>query len=290
MPRPPNIDAIGKLNFITNYILHGCEPPSFLFIECAQEPAQDLLMLFLVPDFVDIGQAVFDPKAGRKRKPARHGRKKPGRRGFPDPSDVVGQRARGALNPHNALDFGPVNKAFRIWNKYEALAITVAVVEGVTDVGYSGLLGMLTIEPNRCEQFSRLVRRSNEPELGGAVGPPIWPIFAQVVEANQGFNSTTVTAMNQFQAFVIHLRMVVMNNSFEEYIECAAALGAVGGAIKGQSAVRTIAQGETVTLNCSADFEAFETCEWGLSERFGNALVISCEVVAFGKADIPWPL
>lgn len=289
MPRPPDIDDFGKLNFIANYFLHGCTPPMFLFLQCANEPIHDLSMLLLFPDFVDIGQAIFDPKGGRRRKPGRHGRKSGRGPGFPDTSDMVGQKARGILNPHNALNFGPVNKVFRIVNVLERVAFTAAILEGVTDIGYEGLLGVLTVDPNHCKEFSRLVRRAGSSGQQGGAGQPINPINLPIVDAAVGFGSWMTGCNLLYSSFVIHLRVVITPENFGAPITVEAALGVIGQGIREHSSRRTIQAGDVATLECSATFVPGENCEWGIGYRIGFYRIIEAEIVAFAKADIPWP-
>lgn len=289
MARPPDIDALGKLNFITNYFIAGCEPPLWLFLEFAQEPSQDLLLLFLLPDLTDIGQAIFDPQHGRRRKPGRHGRKK--RRGprFPDPSDVIGQRVRSVINPFNALKFGPVNWAFRIWNRFEAVAFTCAVIEGLADVGYEGILGILKHDPEHCTEFPRLVRVDEIPEVAGGAGPPIWPIRVSKIETAVGFATTEYMCQAYDTAYVVHFSATIRNDQIDMPIETSVALGKIGGGGRVTSGVATLGYGESITLTVAKNFEKGEPCEWGIGTRHGFGTVLKREVVAFGKMPIPWP-
>lgn len=289
MPRPPDIDDFAKVNFIVNYLLMGCSPPFFLFCEFAREPTEELALLFMLPDFTDIGQAIFDPKKGRRRKPARHGRKKPRRRGFPDPSDLIGQRARGVLNPGNALNFGPVNKAFRIWNAYEGIAIAAAVLDGVTSIGYEGLLGVLTIDPTHCREFARLVARDDSVWLTGGAAPPVIPVDIDHVEVSVGFIYAQSGCRLDASDYHVNYRQVVHNGDPTESIEVSIALGVPGQGARWQSTVRTLGPGETVVMNIDGAFAAGELCEWGCGQHLGFPVFLSREVVAFGKSDIPWP-
>lgn len=290
MARPPNIEALGKLNFITNYFLAGCTPPFFLFCEFAREPAKDLLLLFLLPDLTDIGQAIFDPKAGRRRKPGRHGRKRRRGGGFPDPSDLIGQRVRSVVNPHNALQFGPVNFAFRIWNRYEAVAITAAIIEGLSDTAYQGILGVLDIKPDHCTEFARLVRNDDIPELQGAIGPPIWPVRVRDVVTNTGFTTSQYTCMAMNGPYIVHFTCTIRFDGADGVGQASLALGPIGGPIRATSRIARLNWGESVTLTVSAAFEAGEACEWGLADRNFFMTTLGREVVAFSKVGIPWPL
>lgn len=290
MPRPPDLDALGKLNFVTNYFLAGCTPPVFLFCEFAQEPAKDMLMMFLLPDLTDIGQAIFDPQHGRRRKPGRHGRKKRRIGGFPDPSDLIGQRARGVVNPHNALKFGPVNWAFRIWNRFEAVAFTCAIIEGLADTAFQGILGVLETDPYMCTEFARLVRSDTVPELAGGAGPPVWPIRVSKLEHASGFFTTEYTCQAFDGPYTVHFTCTLRYDGFDGVARTSVALATVGGGGRVTSQVANLAHGETITLTVSKSFEAGQRCEWGIGTRFLFVTCLSREVVAFAEKGIPWPL
>lgn len=290
MARPPDLDALGKLNFITNYFLAGCTPPVFLFCQFAKEPAMDLGLLFLLPDLTDIGQAVFDPKGGRKRKPGRHGRKRRRRIGLPDPSDLIGQRARGVLNPHNALKFGPVNFAFRLWNRYEAISFTAAVVEGLADTGFQGLLGVMSVDPDHCTEFLRLVKTDTDPEFAGGIGPPVTPIRVKDIEVNTGFTTSHYTCMSMLGDYTVHFTMTLAYHSSDGPGWVSIALGIVGGGGRVLSPVRDVQDGDVITLTVSRSYKAGQACEWGLGSLKGFFTCLSRQVVAFSNSGIPWPL
>lgn len=290
MARPADIDALGKLNFVTNYFLAGCTPPLFLFCEFAKEPAKDLAMLFLLPDLTDIGQAIFDPKAGRRRKPGRHGRKK--RRGvsIPDPSDLIGQRVRSVVNPYNALQFGPVNFAFRVWNRFELISFTAAIIEGLADTFFEGILGVLDSDPWMCTEFARLVKYDHDDELAGGAGPPVFPVRVKHIEVASGFGTSDYTCIAYEGAYIVHFTCTVWYGGFDGDIDMSIALGVVGGGGRVTSNVVRMSQGETVTLTVSKTYKAGETCEWGLGTRSGFVICKDRQIVAFSKKGIPWPL
>lgn len=289
MPRPPDIDDFAKINFVTNALMAGCNAPAHLFFECAREPLGRLAMLFLLPDLMDIGQAIFDPKGGRRRKPGRHGRKSGRGPGFPDVSDMVGQRARGVLNPHNALSFGPVNKAFRIFNAYEGFAITVALLEGVTEVGYGGLLGVLTLDPNQCSDFGRLVKRKSAPEFGGGIGVGLDPIVIDVIEAQKEIGTWLYGCSHPSSSIHVNMVMRIRNNNFGRPASYACALGDAEGNVLVESNRQTLLPLETGEFTVEATFGANVAATWGVGHRTGFYDVMSAEIVAFEKQGIPWP-
>lgn len=289
MPQPPDIPDFAKINFVTNYALLGCEPPVDLFVQFAKEPAKDLALLFLLPDLVDIGQAIFDPKAGRKRKPGRHGRKKRRLPGLPDTSDLIGQRARAVLNPHNALKFGPVNFMFRIWNRFELVSFTAAVIEGVTDIGYEGLLGVLSANPNFCREFARLVRTAPEPFTDGGVGPIPAPMQITELQHSEGFSSTPWECVSSRGPFVVALQVTIMNTSETRTIRTTMGLWGDGPGPIDETPSRELAPGQTRTFEVWGKAKKNEVVRWGPGEREGYFLVLEANLVAFSEADVPWP-
>ena len=198
MPRPPDFDGLTDLKFITNYALMGCAPPFWAIVEFSKEPLEDVVMLALGIDFEDIAQGVLDPAGGRDRRPGWHGRKS-GRDGgggakdgktrifFPDPNDMIAQRLRPIGNPYNALNIGPLRRAFRINDFVEGIAFRAAVLEGFTNVGFETLWGILSLDRNHCREFYRLGRVQDYYGTGGGLTLPFDPMNINKLEMNNGF-------------------------------------------------------------------------------------------------------
>lgn len=159
MPRPPSYDGLAEIKFITNYSLMGCAPDLMLLVEFSQAPAADLALLFLELDWFDIAQGVFQPKGNRGRRPGRHGRKKRTGGGFPDPNEFVARGVRAHVNPYDALDFGPVRKAWALFDIYERFNFTMAAIDGVIDVGYETLWGIMEADKDFCPDFPAMSRQ-----------------------------------------------------------------------------------------------------------------------------------
>lgn len=290
MPRPPDIGAFADMKFITNYFLAGCSPPFHLFIEFSQAPAKALLMLFLIPDLEDIGQAIFDPKAGRRRKPARHGRKRRRVPGVPDVSDIIGHRVRAEINPYNALDFGPVNKAFRIWNKYEALSFTCAVIEGLTNVGFEGLWGVLKSDPNHCKDFHRLCKIDEDFFIVGGVGPPLQGVAIDTVEFNNGFNNSLFTCRSRFGEYTVNFNAFIFNYSYDVTAYGSLALQDLETGEIYRSPPFELGPREGTSRQVNAKFPGANSCAWGVADMFNFVAVGDRSIVAYDIQQIPWPL
>lgn len=288
MPRPPDIDDFAKINFIANYAMLGCRPPLDLFVEFAAEPANEVVLLFLLPDLVDIGQAIFDPQVGRRRKPGRHGRKKRLGGGIPDTSDMIGQNVRAAVNPGNYLKIGPFNYIFRIWNVYERAAFTAAVIEGFTDVGYEGLLGVITHDPTFCPDFARLVRKQVGTLVVGGAGPIPDPWGLAEEEVKVGFASTPFSAGLNQEPCVAAFNCTLMNQNESMPIELEVGIWDNNNEPLALSPKRTLEPGEETSFQLWCHVPAGVNFTWGLGERVGFATALKADLLAFERAAVPW--
>lgn len=289
MPRPPAPNTFTQINFVVNYALMGCAPPFFLFIELAREPIKDLFLLFFLPDLEDIAQEIFQPSKGRRRNPARHGRKKGRGRGFPDPSVMIGQRARAFLNPFDAIKYSPVKYVFPILNAIEAVNFTAAVGEGLGDVFYEGILGVLRLNPENCEDFDLIERKSEfQPAQGGA-GPPIDTFPLPQLVVNRGFFDSPFSTGRIGGPYTANISATVRPRIIQPENRVSLALGPDAGTIKAQSSVLSFVGQEWKTLDCTADFAIGEPCVWGLGERFGFYEIREASFLAYSTDNFPWP-
>lgn len=287
MPRPPNWDSLIDWRFITNYMLLGCDTPQWLIVDYAGPPAQDLLLLFLLPNLTDIAQAAFDPRTQRRRKPQRHGKKRLKISGFPDPSDVIGGKVRGYINPYNALDLKPFRVAFRLMNGYEAVAISAAVIDGVTDVAYENLLGIVSLSDATCYEFKRIQKLKNNVQLIGGTGPNVWPVGVTEVDFNNGFFEGSFGTQCD-QPYCGNLQLTIFNQDNNDIV-VTACLGGDSTTPKYRSRERTVPPGEVVTVEVSGDFEASEPCGFGAECHGAQGLILEGAFMGFSISDWPWP-
>jgi hypothetical protein len=289
MPRPPSFDPIDEFKFIVNYALAGCTPPYDLFVQLSQAPARRLLLLILAPDPVDIGQAMLGPQRHRRRLPARHGKKPKISRGVPDVSDIIGGRIRAVVNPHDALSFGPTRAAFRIWNKYEGIAFTAALVEGFGDIGFETLWGIMQIEPEHCLNLGRLGRHGETAFIAGGAGPEIWPISMPTLDFVRNFQSNSFGCSYFGGPFNVSMSATAYNGSGVNNVRVQIALGVVGGATKGFSSTAELGPGDSINLTCDADFDSGDNVEWGVRNRNDNPVILDRAILAYGQQEWPWP-
>jgi hypothetical protein len=290
MPQPPATYDLGKMNFIANYALLGCVPPMHLAVQFAKDPALDLALLFLLPDIQDIGQAIFEPKKGRRSKPGRHGRKKRRFKGLPDTSDLIGQGLRGRYNPNDALRLTKATYLFPILNIYEGAAFTAAVVEGVTDIGFQSLLGVMTVDPTHCREFARMLRQDDEPVTIGGAGPPVDPMVVENVTFESGFWSSSISCYDADFPYIVYFDCFVFNMSEDEPVECELALENLDTGAINRSSYVEIAPREGIKLSVAMRAKANDNVVWGLGRRNGFVLGLTRSVLAFREVAFPWPL
>lgn len=290
MPRPPKPDEFQQINFITNYFLLGCGPPDAAFFEFAREPALDLAFLLFAPDLFDIGQELLDPNKGRRRKPARHGRKRPRLPGLPDTSSMIGGRLNQAANIGGAIRLTPLRWILPLYNIYEGVTFTVAVLEGVTNTAFEGILGVVTVDNNECNDLD-LLRR--EVKFGGIAGGPgigVKPVFVSDLIRNKGFFQDATFCRSGSERFEVVFSATVRATSAVPNWEVSLALGDKDGTILEQSKVRSTPDTTPITMDISATFEPGETCTWGLGDSTGFFEILEANVLAYSVAGWPWSM
>ena len=195
MPVSPKWVGDAGMNFILNYIRAGCDLSAFLVIDVNSEAQKDLFLLLLVPDLEDLVQEIFDPRNGRKRSKERHGRKRPRGPGFPDISTLMGRAAVGEVDIIKGARLSPLRYVFPIWNLYEGISFTAALVQGIEGVTYERLLAILEVNPNQCQEVPRLWRIASTPITSGGAGCvpcslPMGTLKAASGFAESGFNAS----------------------------------------------------------------------------------------------------
>lgn len=286
MPKPPNFDGLTDLKFITNYALLGCVPPQHLIVEFSQEPLLDLALLFLEPDIEDIAQAVLQPGGGRKRRPGRHGRKSGRSSGFPDPSDMIGAKVRGVVNPYDALNFGPIRRVWRVYDVYEGINFTAAVLDGITDVGFDTLWGVFDVSPGHCREFARLGKHDDDIQIVAGAGPPLSTFGCSSIDFNVDFQTGPFGARCPDYEYQLAIRAVIRGRPGTGNIQGKLALGTDGNTILAESSPYEIEPGEVVTREVSITMPANEWIYWGISDRSSGVDILRSDVLAFRNVDV----
>lgn len=179
-----------QINFITNFALLGCTPPLWMMFDLAREPVGRLgLLIFGVTTF-DLFQEIFDPRKGRRRKPARHGRKRRRGVGFPDINAVIAGRVRSNLPPIPGVAFGPLRYAFPIVDIYEGVMITAALIDTTHDILVEGYLGAILSDPAVCQDLGRVIKTNPGPVTVGYFGVDPYPVPVGNIEVQQHFTSS----------------------------------------------------------------------------------------------------
>lgn len=280
--RIPHIDGIDKFNFVVNYFMQGCTPPFWLFIETAQEPAFDLLLLLLEPDMQDIVQAMFEPGGSRKRRSGRHGRKSGRKIGFPDTSDIVGAQIRARVNPHDALRFGPVKFLFKMNNVYEGVAFSAAVLDGVIDVGFEGILGVMTLRPDLCPGFGFFQSTNPGGDSILAIVQPWCPINLWKDETQQGFQKPTgYNVLNTEGDYTVAFHCIASAYPGDRVDNMTIALLDGDGNVRAIDGPWDIPLDGSRQFDLTAEFQKGEMCVWVGRSTYGNAFLYSLDAFGF---------
>ena len=199
MPRPPSVDSWPEMKFIARYFLQGCAVPYSLIAEFSKEPAGDLFLLLFSFDLEDIVKDWLRPGGGRARDPGRHG-KKNRRKGFSfDPNHYVGARARAKAGPYPGIKLPGARAIFAIDDVAQGVAITAAIVEGLTDIGFETLWGILSFNPNQCPGLPYVMRSQTGQGSMPGVAPNTAPLVANVLNAAQLFPGDGPFAYTTYQ-------------------------------------------------------------------------------------------
>lgn len=138
-------------------------------------------------------QDIFDPSNGRGRDSRRHGRKRRRGRFTLDTSTLIARPIRAQANPHNVARFTPLRFLFPIWNIYEGLNFTVAIVDGLSDVYFEHLWGIISVDQSSCSDLARLQREDPIGNSMGGLSPPIDGCSLGNLVTSNGFTSDRFT-------------------------------------------------------------------------------------------------
>lgn len=282
MPQPPQLDELTELSFITNYFIQGCEPPYWLLLKFSREPIHDLALLFLELNAFDIGQSIFGPKGSRKRTAARHGRKSRRFRGMPDPNDLVGDKIRTKIAPNEQFNWGPYRRAFKLLNLYERFNFSLAVVGGLTDVGFETLYGVLTFDELHCPGMAYLHRRYD----GGLTKIGVSSPFA-------AYNLATLEGLQQFYSqdgfgwrtdagdYTVGASGRVYATSDNDVVGFKLTIRGQGGELYGESSAVDIPRGQSVQLSVEAEVPVGVHTALCRDVEFGTTILYGPEAFAF---------
>lgn len=284
MPKPPDIPDTEGFKFVTNYLLSGCTPPVDLIVEFSQEPAGDLLALFYEFSAWDIVQAMFEPKNQRRRRPARHGRKRRPSLGIPDPNDVVGSRLRNGYVVEAFEKLPGYRIAYRLNNAWEGINFAAAFIEGIEDLGYETLWGILDVYPEHCQEFPRLFKHNPNTVTYGGVFPDPGALRIDVVDENNGFFEAPFGTRHEGGAYAIALSALLNHDSQPEGSGGRLCIFDVHENILGQSQRVHIEEGEFRHLSVSCVVPDNRDVFWGWCDFYGFTRFIDLQIVCYGKS------
>lgn len=265
MPRAPQFDPLDEISFITNYFIQGCELPFNLFVQFSKEPAGDLLAMIISLDWEDILKDWLRPSGGRKRTPRRHGRKRPRGRISLDPNDYFGSKPRSIMAEYPGIKLPGARALFRITDKVDALNWNAAIIDGVTDIGFETLWGIISAHPELCPQMAYVNAHSEITQPMVGVAPPDLPISLGIKDNGQNFQGPLPFVMTTFAGpWTLAASANFTALSAGGMVNGALTIRSQSRGILGISNHATIGQGEDITLTASAEFEPGE---WGFLAR-----------------------
>lgn len=295
MPRPQNRPHIfDQFRFVTNYFLAGCGPAPDLIFEMNTDAGLDLLVLFVGLSPTDIVQGFFDPRHGRSSKPARHGKKTRRGVGFPDISDEIGRRVTVPEIGQGLKKLPGLRYVLPGINILEGIAISAAVIEGVSDIGYDNFAGLLDLNPNYCREFPRFRREVcygeecpapgyNGPQIIGGAGGANDPIVFRKKLGNTGFITETIVQKNLTTPWCMTAEVSLTAYSAFPTLRGKVAIETDLRGTVAESAFYDIAEGDlqTVTLDALIEPNEFASLRWRGESGFGY--VISGQLLGFGE-------
>jgi hypothetical protein len=286
MPNQHDPSIWTSAKFITNYWIAGCDLQPWLIIDVNSEPQKDLVLLFIEPDLFDITQEVFDPKGGRNARPNRRGRKGRGKRGTLDPNTLIGRAIRGVVNPYNALKASPFRWFFPLLNLYEGVTFTAAVIDGLGDVGFEHLWGIIEAGPNDCLEIPILNRTEPNGAIIGGLNPPIAGVGLNTQIINTGFESfrfecrTDQDYWVEFQGYA--------KTQFGSDVKGELVLGTDVNTITATSGNFDLNPDQYQFISVSGYFEKDTYCVWGWHQNSNGFVRLNdCSMIAFGLDGLP---
>lgn len=287
VPRPPDFGAFNELKFITNYALLGCAPPYDLLVEFSQEPLLELFLLFAGLDPQDIVQGMLDPRHKRRRSPARHGRKRPKLPGLPDINDEIGGIFNGEPGGFRPEDMPGGRKIFRAINLVERVTYTAAVLEGVTDVGYSVYWGTVNLNPEFCLEIDRIVRNDYNRKVAGGAGPYFNPFGIDHLVTNRGFFDSGFGTTHSGSDWEINVAVNLQFYGDDGYSAGSIGLQSDRYGIVAESFGYNLGPGEAAHRSVSYRAESGEFVSWGIVGADGFIDINHSDMLAY-SATLPF--
>jgi hypothetical protein len=283
MPRPPRVEILDQMKFITGYWWQGCETPFNLIVEFSRAPTGRLLALVLGLDANDIIKEWLRPARGRKRTPRRHGRKRP-LSGFSfDLNDYIAGKPRAAADGYPGLDLPGSRALFKITDVADRVNMTAAIVEGVSDVGFETLWGIINLNPDFCPTMPFVNRSRNDPLSVPGVVSPGAPLPAPILLNAQHYVST---GPNAYRTFVQDTNFgwsgIIKPYSIGGCVNWTPTVRSTTRGVIGQGSSFTLDQDELGHFTCNATVQAGEIVFPARTTDFGSVEVLEMSVYGFG--------
>lgn len=281
---PPGVGAFDDIRFVTNYLLAGCTITPDLIFELNTDAAASLAVMLVTFDFQDIVQGFFDPKSSRKTRPARHGGKRRPINGIPDINDFIGQKVK-VVEMNRAIQKLPGAKfVLPGINIIEGVTIAAFVAEGVTDIAFDNLIGLLELNPNHCREFPRWKRDRIEPQIiGGAGIGGFDSINLDQKQVVTGFVSEGRTA-NTDKPWACAFQCVLHNDRQQGPLRGAVEIRGLDGVTYATTGDIELGEGETESYALSASVPPNVPITWGWKIGGNFSLCLSASGLGYGES------
>lgn len=282
MPRPPRADIVPQIKFITNYFWQGCEAPWELVVEFSQEPLKELFLILFWPDAEDLLKEWLRPGRGRQRNPARHGKKRRRFPGLPDPNDWVSANPRARAQAYPGIDLPGARALFKLTDVADRINITAAVVEGLSDVGFETLWGILSLHTENCPAIAYV--NAHNPEGSTIVGVAPWstPFPLPVIDNRQRFGGpepfTFTTTVDDFNVVASGTVFALSSGGLKNW---ALTVGQSGKGIVARSNFVNIEQGESAQVSVYGTVEKGQAAYIARQNESGSAILYDLQMFAW---------
>lgn len=288
MPRPPDLDFFQEINFVTNMVLLGCQPPFALFVQFAKEPAGELLVGLFGFTAQDFAQALFDPRSGRRRKSARHGRKRRKGGGIPDVHDVLARKIKGDQPLVPAKPLSPTSMAFTGLNLFELGAITAFFLDKVEDVAFEGLYGAFALDGSICHDVPRMARSEATWSNYGAGPAGYQPMSISDLDFAVGIPNSNQTAICHTHELNVFLAGDFRTSYLFNTARGGIAITDTFGNVLGESPSVDLPPGEEHFLSCSATVPLGTQFDWSWRKEAWSVQGRNMAILAFPTQIAVW--
>lgn len=282
MPKPPRIDALDQMRFITQYFWQGCDAPFSVVVEFSQQPAGDVFLLLFSLDLDDILKSWLRPGNPRHANERRHGRKRPKGGNIFDVNEMLGGRARAEFGPYPGIDLPGSRALFRITDHIDRVNWTAAIIEAGPEWAFGTLWGIISSHPEVCPGLGWVDAGyfAPQPILGSV--PLTSPFAFDHIYSKQFFEGPTPFVFTSFRKdFQVAATATITALTDVGCIAVQLLVRDDTDTTRGESQHVTLARGESATVTVSGKVSAGNFAYISRQNEFGSIDVSRLRVFAF---------